>query len=142
MVREATLQKCSKCNREIRWGTKQDERMHAKTGMCFDCLIEEETTMRIKGKYKPYEKKKMLNNELSYLLEIKEYLTDSKRYLKEHNVFTYVNSNGLVEEWDNVARDDVLKNIKKDYTRCLKEIRRVKAELKMVEGELVAPAAL
>ena len=136
MIRAEMNRKCSKCGRDIAWGTRQDEKMHSKTGMCLDCIVKEETQMRISGKYPLYEKKKMLNNELSYLNEVKKYLSESKQYLKEHDKFTYVNSNGLVEEWNNVARNDVLRNIKKDFVRCLKEIDRVERELKKVNDEL------
>ena len=136
IIREESNQKCSVCNTEIRWGSRQDAKMHAKTGKCLDCLVKEETLLRAQGKYKAYEKKKILSNELDHLKEVKKYLEESKEYLKEHKVFTFVNSNGLVEEWNNDARDDVLKNIKKDFTRCLKEINRIETELKSVENEL------
>lgn len=141
IIREEINQKCTKCSREIRWGSRQDSKMHSKTGMCMDCLIEEETQMRVQGKYKAYEKKKMLNNELAHLKSVKKHLEDSKTYLEEHKVFTFVNSNGLVEEWDNEAADDVRKSLKKDFTRCLKEIKRVEKELKTVEDELSKSAA-
>ena len=136
IIREEMKRKCSKCGKDIVWGTRQDEKMHAKTGICFDCQIALETDLKVKGLYPAYEKQKMLNNELSYLKEVKKYLSESKIYLEEHDVFTYVNSNGLVEQWDNVARDDVLKNIKKDFVRCLKEIKRVEKDLKQVAEEL------
>ena len=80
----------------------------------------------------------MLSNELAHLKSVKKHLEDSKTYLDEHKVFTFVNSNGLVEEWDNAAASDVRKNLKKDFTRCLKEIRRVETELKAVTDELAS----
>jgi len=67
---------------------------------------------------------------------MKKYLEEGKQYLKEHKIFTFVNSNGLVEEWANEARDEVLGNVKKDYVKCLKEIKRVEGELKIVNDEL------
>jgi len=139
IVREAMNVKCSKCKCEIRWRGRQDEKLHAKTGMCMDCLIEYETQLRVQGKYKAYERSKLLRNELSHLKEVKNYLEDSKRYLDEHKTFTFVNSNGLVEEWSNEASEDVRKNLKKDYTKCLKEIKRVESELKKAEDELSRP---
>jgi hypothetical protein len=135
IVREAMNVKCSGCGCEIRWRGRTDEKLHAKTGMCLDCLSTYETKLRAQGKYKAYEKQKMLRNELSHLKDVKKHLEDSKTYLEEHKVFTFVNSNGLVEEWDNEAADDVRKSLKKDYTRCLKEIKRVEAELKLADAE-------
>ena len=127
---------CSCCKREIRWGSRQDAKMHAKTGKCLDCLVEEETDMRVKGTYKTYEKKKILENELSRLIEMKKYLVDGLEYLKEHKTFTFVNSNGLVEEWKNEARNEVMGNVKKDHVKCLKEIKRVEKELKKINDEI------
>ena len=141
IVRELSNQKCSKCSREIRWGSRQDAKFHAKTGMCMDCLVEEETLMRANGQYKSYERKKMLSNELNHLQDMKKYLAEGKQYLKEHKVFTFVNSNGLVEEWANEARDEVLANVQKDFVKCLKEIKRVEGELKKVNDEISTATA-
>ena len=138
IIREEINQKCETCGCEIRWGIRMDSKIHAKTGKCFDCLVVEETNMRAQGKFKAYERKKVLSNELSHLTSVKKHLEDSKTYLEEHKVFTFVNSNGLVEEWDNAAADDVRKSLKKDFTRCLKEIKRVEAELKKVNDELAS----
>ena len=136
IVRELSNQRCSKCNREIRWGSRQDEKIHAKTGMCLDCLAEEETMLRITGQYKNYERKKVLTNELSWLQGTKQKLSEAKDYVTEHKTFTYTNSNGTTEEWANDARDDVLKNIQKDFVHCLKEIERVETELKTIVSEM------
>lgn len=140
IVRAEMNLKCSKCSCEIRWRSANEQKMHAKTGMCLDCLVEEETLMRARGQYKNYEKKKLLQNELAHYKDLKKHLEDSKTYLEEHKVFTFVNSNGLVEEWGNDAADDVRKSLKKDYTRCLKEITRAEKELKQVEEEMAAAA--
>lgn len=141
IVREQMNVKCSKCSCEIRWRGHQDEKLHAKTGMCMDCLVVYETQLRARGQFKNYEKQKLLKNELSHLKDVKKYLEESKQYLEEHKVFTFVNSNGLVEEWDNAAASDVRKSLKKDFARCLKEIKRVEKELKIVEDELSKSAA-
>lgn len=136
MIREQCNDKCSDCGCEIRWGSKLDRKMYNKTHKCFDCLVKEETMLRIRGQYKLYEKRKLLENERSWLMDIKVKLQEAKKYTEEHKVLTYVNSNGLVEEWENTARDDVLRDIKKDYIACLKEIKRVEKELKEVEKQV------
>jgi hypothetical protein len=141
IVRAEINDKCFKCDREIRWGTKHDSKMHAKTGMCFDCLVEEETLMRAQGKFKEYERKKMFSNELAHLKSVKKHIQDSKEYLKDHREFTFVNSNGMVEKWDNHAFEDLKKSLKKDFVRCLKEIRRVEAELKTVSDGFEAKSS-
>jgi hypothetical protein len=136
IIREEINDKCTKCGKEIRWGSKQDRKMFHKTTKCLDCLVEEETQMRIDGTFKLYETKKLLENELSYLNDIKQKLRESKEYLKTEQKLTFVNSNGMVEEWDNVARQGLEKSIQKDWVTCLKKITVAEAELKKVNAEL------
>lgn len=133
---EVGIDKCEKCGCEIRWRGRIDRKMFYKTKKCFDCLVEEETMLRIKGQFKLYETKKMIENELSYLEDVRQHLKDSKEYLETHEKLTYVNSNGLVEEWNNVSRDELLKNVKKDFVTCLKKIKAAQKELKKVDDEI------
>lgn len=136
MVREALQEKCSCCGADLRWGRKIDRRMFYRTKKCFDCIVEEETQLRLKGKYKLYETKKLIENELSYLMDVKAKLRESRDYLKEHKTITYVNSTGLVEEWSNEARTELLHNIRKDWIKCLKSIRAAEKELSKVDEEI------
>ncbi len=136
IVRKEMNQKCTCCGREIRWGSKLDERMFYRTTKCFDCLVEEETQLRLKGKFKLYETKKLIENELSYLHDVKDKLKSSKDYLKDHKVITFVNSNGMVEEWSNDARKQLLDELKKDWVACLKKIKAAQKELDKVNEEI------
>lgn len=136
MVREALNEKCSSCGCELRWGRKIDRKMFYRTKKCFDCVIEEETQLRLKGQFKLYETKKLVENELSYLYDIKQKLRESRDYLKEHKTITYVNSTGHVEEWSNEARLELMHNIRKDWIKCLKGIRAAEAELRLIESEI------
>lgn len=130
--------RCSDCGCEIRWGSRHDRKFFNRTGKCFDCLIKEETTLRVRGQYKLYERKKILSNQRTYLLDIRTKLREAFDFTKEHKELTYVNSNGFVERWENDARDDLLKNIRKDFVACLKAIRETEDELKKVEKEISA----
>lgn len=136
IVRAEFDDRCSDCGCEIRWGSRHDRKFFNKTGKCFDCLIKEETDLRIKGQYVLYERKKILNNQRTYLLDIRAKLREAFDFTKEHKELTYVNSNGFVERWENNARDDLLKNIRKDFITCLKAIREVEDSLKKVEDEI------
>jgi len=136
MVREATIQCCTTCKRDIRWGNRYDQKMFAKTQKCYDCLMEEETMLRIKGKFKLYEAKKLLENEISYLTDVKDKIKSSKEYLKDNKVITFVNSNGLVEEWKNEARTELLREMQKDWVTCLKKLKSAQIELDKVTEEI------
>lgn len=138
IIRAEMNEKCTCCKREIRWGTKHDRKMYFKTKKCFDCLIEEETQLRLKGQFKLYETKKLLENELSYLTDIKQKLKESKEYLASEGSkkLTYVNSNGFVEEWDNNVRAELAISVEKDLKTCLKKIKDGEKELKKINNEI------
>ena len=138
IVRAETNEKCTSCNCEIRWGTRQDRKMFFKTHKCLDCLVKEETQLRIKGQFKLYETKKLIENEISYLNDIRQKLKESKDYLatEDSRTLTYANSTGMVEEWSNEARDDLIKKIDKDFVTCLKKIKSAEKELKKTNAEI------
>lgn len=136
IVRAELDDRCACCGAEIRWGSRHDRKFYHKTGKCFDCLIQEETTLRIKGHYKLYEHQKVLKNQRAYLLEIKAKLREAYDFTKEHKVLTYVNSNGFVETWENEARGELLRNLKKDFVACLKTLSAVEAELRKTDKEI------
>jgi hypothetical protein len=127
---------CKCCKADIRWGSKQDEKIYNKTQMCFDCLIEYETNIRVKGKWKEYETKKVFENQLSYVIDVKQKIKDSLDYTKKTRVLTFVNSNGHVEEWEDNRRDELLKDLKKDHVKCLKTIKKIEAEIKKLDEAL------
>lgn len=128
--------RCSECGCEIRWGSKHDRKFYNRTGKCFDCLVKEETTLRIRGHYKLYERQKVLKNKRQYLLEVKAKLREAYDYMRDHKELTFVNSNGFVERWENEARDDLLKSIKKDFVSCLKTLTAVETELRETDKEV------
>ena len=138
IIRAEMNEKCSCCKREIRWGSRHDRKMYFKTKKCFDCLVEEETQLRLKGKFKLYEAKKLLENELSYLNDIKQKVKESKEYLTSDGSkkLTFVNSNGFVEEWDNNVRSELAASIEKDWKTCLKKIKEGEKELKKINNEI------
>lgn len=137
IVREESNCRCSACSREIRWGTRLDEKVYAKTGMCLDCLTDYETELKHRGVYAQYENKKMLENQLSYLKDLEKKLTEAKEY-SSRNTFTYVNSNGLIEEWANNAKDTLVENLNKDLAECSKAIKQTEEDIsvlaKIIDG--------
>lgn len=124
---------CKRCEKSLRFShTKHDEKMLNKTGICFDCITEYETELRFKGLFKDYEKKKILENQLSYAKDMRVKLKESFKYTKDNKVLTYVNSNGMVEEWKNESRTELMQNILVDYKECLKAIKRIESALREV----------
>jgi hypothetical protein len=138
IIRSEFDEKCTACDREIRWGTRQDRKMYFRTKKCFDCLVKEETDLRIKGQFKLYETKKLIENELSYLNDIRQKLKESKDYLESEDskVIRYANSTGMVEEWSNEARAELKEKVSKDFITCLKKIKSAEKELKKTNAAI------
>jgi hypothetical protein len=72
------------------------------------------------------------------LNDVKQKLRESRDYLasEESKKLTYVNSNGMVEEWDNSVRAELVENVEKDWKTCLKKIKSAEKELKKIENEI------
>ena len=140
---EVGLDKCEKCGCEMRWRGRVDQKVYRKTKKCLDCLSEEETMLRIKGQYKLYETKKLIENELSYLNEVKQMLKESREYFKTEasKKITYINSNGIPEVWENEARAELAENVEKDWKTCLKKIKEAEKELKKTNDAISAATA-
>jgi hypothetical protein len=121
---------CKRTGQNLKFSHNKYDRMTLmKTGMSFDALVEYETELRIKGLYNDYAAKKVYRNQLAYLEDLKKKLEESYKYTDEHKIITYVNSNGLVEEWENDARQELMENIVKDLEQCNKSIEETKAEI-------------
>lgn len=121
---------CSRTGKNLKWShTKYDKIALQKTGMCFDALIEYETELRVKGLFKDYERKKILQNQVAFLEDMKKKLRESYNYTKEHKTFEYVNSNGTVDVWENDVREELMKDIVKDYWNVLRLLKDGKQEL-------------
>jgi hypothetical protein len=78
----------------------------------------------------------LLENELSYLNDVRQKLKESKEYMKTEQKITFMNSNGIVEEWSNDARLQLANSVQKDWVTCLKKIKSAEAELKKVNDEI------
>lgn len=136
IIREAQQQICKRCGMDVKWGNRYDTKFYRMTGECYDCVIERETQMRIDGTYEKYEKIKMANNQLSYLQELKQKMTEATSYLKdpENHKLKYVNSNGTVDTWTDETNYHALsKEIQADLKLINKQILKVGKELKKLE---------
>ena len=56
---------CPKCDKVM--NSQVDDKMWLLRGKCFDCVIKEETQMRIDGTWEAYEQEKILSNQISYM---------------------------------------------------------------------------
>jgi len=67
---------CTECKKVMK--KRLDNKMYRLYRHCFDCQVEFEIKLRTEDKYKEWEEKKMLNNQLSYIKEQIESIDDWK----------------------------------------------------------------
>lgn len=129
MIREASRRKC-KCGQDITFGSRLDEKFHAKTGMCYECLVSEETRLRAMGVYPQYEKYKLLSNYLGFLEDMKRKIEDSIRYFSTETDTLKVicNSQGFIEKFRGMNTTDLLAAAKKDLEEISTAIAKVKKD--------------
>lgn len=133
-VREARgIDKCKKCQKEIRWGGRTDHILHRKTGLCADCLIDYETKLRIAGIHVEYEIMKMSSNELGLMKDAKSKISEVLKFFQtdEGDITMLCNSDGFTERWKNTNREQIIKDAKHD----LKLIRQRIAFLTKINTE-------
>ena len=67
---------CPKCDKVM--NKRLDDKMYRLHNQCFDCQIKFEAKLRAEGKYEMWERKKVLNNQLSYVKDQIESIKDWK----------------------------------------------------------------
>lgn len=105
---------CPKCNKSfVHWLDKKMWYIH---GVCNDCVQEFETELRATGKYKEYERQKIMANIRAFYLDVMNGLGD---YINSFDA-TYVSSDGEVERWDKADKEMIKSMVLIDLTK-LKE---------------------
>lgn len=84
---------CPKCGRPMKLN-ELNKKMYRVHQTCFDCVVEMETELKVKGEYAAYEKA-MLNLNKNSMLEDLERALDA--WVEESNSF--VSEDGVVEDW-------------------------------------------
>ena len=78
---------CPSCKKTMK--KKLDNKFWRIQGVCFDCILEMENKLRIDGKYESYEKRKVLQNRLSWA---KDMIQGIEEWKKEGDI-TFLNQN-------------------------------------------------
>ena len=104
-----------------------DKRMLAMKGMCFDCVQEYEQKLKDEGKYEAYEKKTMLENELSFLIDTKSKLAESKDHITNDPKF--LNEDGSLEQWNIPNKEELMKDLDSDLEELETRLSEVEKSL-------------
>lgn len=105
---------CPKCSGPM--NTHLDEKMWHIHKKCFDCVIREETKMRLNGTYEQYERNIIYGNIVSTLNDVKD---EMQEFIKQNTADQFVTEDGTVESWvddSSLAKEKVLTQIDKTDT--------------------------
>jgi hypothetical protein len=91
-----TFPNCPKETCTCKKPSRADEKMKAFHGMCLDCVIDMEHQLKIEGKFKEYERSKILENAKAWLKQAEI----EKEILKTGLKAQYILEDGRVEEWE------------------------------------------
>lgn len=134
-------QKCTCCGVDLKvFGTRIDKKVYGKTGLCFDCLIKQDTDRKIKGTFREHEERKFLKNQLAFFIVSKQKIRESYDYMKKEKDIKMVHSNGDVETWaiNEADRLNVLTQCVKDQWIACRQIKLLQKRIEEIESSLNA----
>ena len=110
---------CPCCNKIMKKRLdKPNYKVHKK---CFDCVIEFEHKLKIKGEYKNYIKQLEVKNSLNIVDEMESYLLDA---INTSNS-SFVSEDGVVERWvGGVDKKKMTKDVKEGASKFRKKIKK------------------
>jgi len=105
---------CPKCGKVMK--KRLDKPNYKVHKMCFDCVIEFEHKLRIRGEYDDYIKKLKLKNHLTEINEIENYFLDLANQSNEG----FISEQGEIERWKGGVDKSKISN---EITQAAQEAR-------------------
>ena len=112
---------CPECNKVMK--TRLDRKFYYMVQKCHDCVVKEETKMRINGTYGEYEKNKVRENKRSYIRDLKQTIEEWKNSPDSVTYFNQVRPDGYSldeEEW--AVNKDEIKILVKEAEEYLEKL--------------------
>jgi uncharacterized protein (DUF2267 family) len=124
---------CPACNREMK-PTRLNKKFWKIEKRCFDCVIEEQTRMKIDGSWTKFEQTKLLENERDYYIDILAMIKDTmKNEIKQ--VHQYINEDGTIEKWTNPNYKEQIDFFTNEITDIEKRLNEIDIALKQIEEQ-------
>ena len=106
---------CPECNKHMS-ATELNKKMYSIHNMCFDCVINMETKLKIEGKYMEYQKSLLNANKNDILIDLEQVLDN---WINESDSF--ISEDGVVESWSKGKGNEEFYRISKENIKKLKE---------------------
>ena len=107
---------CPKCNNHMKINNL-NKKMYSIHNMCFDCVVEMETKIKLEGNWKDYESG-ILNANKNATLQ--DFETALNSWMEENDSF--VSENGEIENWSKIDKSKIYEKIKSNLDN-LKNIK-------------------
>lgn len=146
-------ERCMLCNTDVRWGNRYDKQVWPKSRKCYDCFVEFESLLKLKGLYTNFIRNRDLINLNGYLIDFKSKLQETIAWCESpiNNQIKYVNDDGTdqLETWtdDTDARLKIKIDASNDLKLVNDRLKDIKEELaslkintkavKLIEKELI-----
>lgn len=122
IIREAIgdSQSCKKCGLQMKWGSRKDEKLMRRTGLCVECLTDYETQLRILGIFDQYEQYHLASHELGFLKEARERIKETLAYFEETGGDVIKLAETEYDEeirWKNTNKDKIVADATEDLKK-------------------------
>ena len=109
---------CPCCKRVMK--EKLDKKMWKLYEKCCTCVFDYESDLRVSGKFKDYEAKKMANNYVDWLKDLKSF---AKSFIGSINRDGYITERGKVENWSKQDKGAIVEKVNKRIEFLESEIK-------------------
>jgi hypothetical protein len=109
---------CPKCNKHMK-NYELNRKMYSIHKMCFDCVIEFETKLKVEGTYKEYERNLIKKGLDVYIKELEDFMLELALNSNEESFITEA---GDIEKWSggNIDKQTIINDLA-EYINSLKE---------------------
>jgi hypothetical protein len=109
---------CPKCNKHMK-NFELNRKMYSIHKMCFDCVIEFETKLKVEGTYKEYERNLIKKGLDVYIKELEDFMLELALNSNEESFITEA---GDIEKWSggNIDKQTIINDLA-EYINSLKE---------------------
>jgi hypothetical protein len=109
---------CPKCSKHMK-NYELNRKMYSIHKMCFDCVIEFETKLKVEGTYKDYERNLMKKGLDVYIKELEDFMLE---LALNSNDESFITEAGDIEKWSggNIDKQTIINDLA-EYINSLKE---------------------
>jgi hypothetical protein len=113
---------CPKCE-EVMTNHHTNKKMYSLHKMCYSCVIEFETKLKIQGKYEEYERNIIQKGVETYIKELEDFMLELSINDSEES---FVTEAGDIEKWSggHIDKENIIKELG-EYITSLKEYNRL-----------------